>query len=111
VPVRILAAPDNGSGAWHTAAVITTSASGAWQATLHPGPSRLIQATYAGGPDTEAASSPVVKVIVPAKVVLTHVTRSVPWGGVLVIRGRLLGGDIPTSRSSSCARASDGTCR
>lgn len=28
--------------------------------------------------------------IVPAKVVLTHVTRRVPWGGVLEIRGRLL---------------------
>jgi hypothetical protein len=34
-------------------------------------------------------------VIVPAKVVLTHVTRRVPWGGVLVIRGGLLGGHIP----------------
>jgi len=94
-PVRILAAPDNGSGAWHAAAVVITSADGSWQATLHPGPSRLIQATYAGGPDTEAASSAVVKMIVPAKVVLAHVTRNVPWGAVLVIRGRLLGGDIP----------------
>ncbi len=94
-PVRILAAPDDGSGAWHTAAVVTTSADGSWQATLHPGPSRLIEAVYAGGPDTEAANSAVVKMIVPAKVVLTHVTRRVPWGGVLVIRGRLLGGDIP----------------
>jgi len=75
--------------------VVATSADGSWQATLHPGPSRLVQATYAGGPDTEAASSAVVKVIVPAKVVLTHVTRNVPWGGVLVIRGRVLGGDIP----------------
>jgi hypothetical protein len=93
--VRILAAPDNGSGAWHTAAVVTTSGDGSWQATLRPGPSRLVQATYAGGPDTEAASAAVVKVIVPAKVVLTHVTRRVPWGGVLAIRGRLLGGDIP----------------
>lgn len=95
VPVGIVAAPDSGTGAWHTAGVVNTSADGSWQATLHPGPSRLIEATYAGGPDTEAASSAVVKVIVPAKVVLTHVTRRVPWGGVLVIRGRLLGGDIP----------------
>jgi hypothetical protein len=92
-------------GAWHTAAVAITSAGGSWQATLHPGPSRLIQATYAGGPDTEAASSAVVKMIVPAKVVLTHVTRRVPWGGVLVIRGRLLGRrDRTRATTAPCGR-------
>ena len=63
--------------------------------TLSPGPSRLIQAVYAGGPVTESASSSVAKTIVPARILVAALRWHVPWGGVLVIRGRVLGGYIP----------------
>jgi hypothetical protein len=95
VPVSIMTAPDVDSVAWSQAAVASTSSDGSWSVTLPPGPSRLIQAVYAGGPVTESASSSIARAIVPAKVVLLHVPRHVPWGGVLVIRGRVLGGYIP----------------
>jgi hypothetical protein len=95
VAVTIMAAADEDSVAWQQAAVATTSSDGGWKVTLLPGPSRLIQAVFAGGPVTESASSPVVKAIVPAKIRLAPLRSHVPWGGVLVIRGRVLGGYIP----------------
>lgn len=95
VPVSIMTAPDEDSIAWAQTAVVTTSSNGGWSATLPAGPSRLIQASYDGGPTTESASSSIVKAIVPARIVLRRLPRLVPWGGVLVIRGRVLGGYIP----------------
>jgi hypothetical protein len=93
--VTIMEALNNGADAWQEEGVVITSADGSWQATLPAGPSRLIQAVYNGGPVTESASSSVVKVIVPAKIRLTVRRSHVPWGGVLVIRGRVMGGYIP----------------
>ena len=95
VPVSIMTAPDEESAEWHQVAVVSTSLGGIWTVTLRPGPSRLIQAVYRGGPVTEAASSAIVKAIVPAKIRLAPLRSHVPWGGVLVIRGRVLGGYIP----------------
>jgi len=95
VPVSIMTAPDEDSVAWQPAAVVSTSSDGSWSMTLPPGPSRLVQAVYAGGPVTESASSSIVKAVVPAKILLAPLRSHVPWGGVLVIRGRVLGGYIP----------------
>jgi hypothetical protein len=95
VPVSIMTAPDEESARWRRAAVVSTSPGGSSTVTLHPGPSRLIQAVYRGGPVTQSASSPIVKAIVPAKIRLAPLRSHVPWGGVLVIRGRVLGGYIP----------------
>ena len=95
VPVSIMTAPDEDSPAWQQAAVVNTAGDGSWSVTLPPGPSRLVQAAYAGGPVTESAISSIVKAVVAAKVRLTAVRSDVPWGGVLVLRGRVLGGYIP----------------
>jgi hypothetical protein len=95
VPVSIMTAPDEDAYAWQQAAVVTTSGDGTWTVALPPGPSRLVQAVYAGGPVTESADSGIVKAIVPAKIFLAPLRSHVPWGGVLVIRGRVLGGYIP----------------
>lgn len=95
VPVRILAAVDNGRYRWRTVAVALTSADGRWTARLRPGPSRLIEAVYDGGSTTLSAGSRVVRTVVPARIDITPSSAHVPWGGVLVIHGRLLGGFIP----------------
>ena len=95
VPVRVIAAVDNGENHWRTVVAVRTDASGRWQTTLRPGPSREIAAVYDGGLFTEAATSGQARTVVPAKVVLARLPTRVPWGGVLVIRGRVLGGYIP----------------
>jgi hypothetical protein len=94
-PVAVMTAPDNGSYTWREAAVVTTAADGTFTTTLRPGPSRLIQAVYSGGPVTEGATSRLARLIVPAKIRLTGVPTHVPWGGSGVVQGRVLGGDIP----------------
>ena len=71
-----------------------TDADGAWRTKLPPGPGRLVEAVYGGGPTTLAGASPVARTIVPAKIDLAPIPRHVPWGGVLVLRGRVLGGYI-----------------
>ena len=94
--VRVLTAPENGSGQFTQAAVVTTAANGTWAATLPPGPSRVVEAVYDGDPTTESGSSGQVQVIVPAKAKLLSVSpRRVAWGGIVRITGRLLGGYLP----------------
>jgi hypothetical protein len=93
--VSVLTAPDNGTGQFTQAAVVTTAANGTWTATLPAGPSRIVEAVYDGDPTTESASSGQVRVIVRAKVKLLSVTRRVPWGGTVRITGQLLGGYLP----------------
>ena len=95
--VRVLTAPDDGLGQFTSAAVTTTAANGAWSAQLPVGPSRLVEAYYAGAPTLEPSVSAQVRVIVPAKVKLISVRpRRVAWGGTVRITGQLLGGYLPT---------------
>ena len=94
-PVRILAAPDNNSGAFRQVAVVTTGPNGSWSATLPPGPSRIIRAVTSGTP-TILPSSGQVTAIVPAEVKLLRVwPRRVPWGGTVHLVGQLVGGYLP----------------
>jgi hypothetical protein len=94
--VAVLSAPDNGLGQFTLAATATTAASGGWSAALAPGPSRLVEAVYYGGPTTEASMSGQVKLIVPARVKLLRVSpRRVPWGGTVRLVGQLVGGYLP----------------
>jgi len=96
-PVGILTAPDNGSNAFTEAAAVTTGPDGSWTGTLPPGPSRIIEASYAGSPTILPATGSVT-VITPAKIVLTRVTPDrTPWGSRVRITGRVLGGYIPSS--------------
>ena len=94
-PVRILAAPDNNSGAFSQIAVVTTGPNGGWSATLPPGPSRIIRAVT-GGTATILPSSGQVTTIVPASVKLLRVwPRRIPWGGTVHLVGQLEGGYLP----------------
>lgn len=96
-PVAILTAPDNGSNAFTQAAAVTTGPDGSWTATLAPGPSRIIEASYAGSPTILPATGSAT-VITPAKIVLTRVTPDrTPWGRTVRITGRVVGGYIPAS--------------
>ena len=95
--VSILTAPDNASNAFTPAGAVTTAADGSWTATLPAGPSRIIQASYAGSATILPASG-YATVITPAEVRITRVTPDrIGWGGVVTIRGRVLGGYVPAS--------------
>ena len=94
-PVKILAAPDNHSGAFGQIGVATTAANGSWSATVPPGPSRIIRAVT-DGTATILPSSGQVTTIVPAKIRLVRVWPArVPWGGTVHLVGQLLGGYLP----------------
>ena len=96
-PVAILTAPDNGSNAFTDAAAVTTGEDGSWTATLPPGPSRMIEASYAGSATILPASGSAT-VITPAEIRITRVTPDrTGWGETVTIRGRVLGGYIPAS--------------
>ena len=96
-PVAVMTAPDNGSNAFTEAAAVTTGPDGRWTATLPPGPSRIIEASYAGSPTILPAIGSAT-VITPAKIELTSVTPDrTPWGSTVRITGRVLGGYIPAS--------------
>lgn len=96
-PVTVLTAPDNGSNVLSAAATVTTGAYGRWTATLPPGPSRIIEASYPGSPTVLPASG-TATVITPAKIELFRVTPDrAPWGSTVKITGRVLGGYIPAS--------------
>jgi hypothetical protein len=96
-PVTVLTAPDNGSNVLSAAATVTTGPNGRWTATLPPGPSRIIEASYPGSPTVLPASGSAT-VITPAKIELFRVTPNrAPWGSTVKITGRVLGGYIPAS--------------
>jgi hypothetical protein len=94
--VDVLTAPDNGLGQFAVAAAATTAANGTWTAALPAGPSRLVEATYAGAPETEATGSGQVTIVVHSKIKLKSVTPSrVAWGQSVTISGKLKGGYLP----------------
>ena len=65
--IHVLTAPDNGLGHFVLAAIATTAANGGWSAQLPAGPSRLVEAYYAGAPTFEPSVSAQVHAIVPAR--------------------------------------------
>jgi hypothetical protein len=93
--VQILTAPNNQLRQWSQAAVVTTAADGTWSATLPAGPSRLVEAAYAGDNTTLPSTSNTVTLLVPARIKITITPRRLPWSGVLTIHGHLAGGYIP----------------
>jgi hypothetical protein len=95
--VHVLAAPDNGSGAFTEVATVTTSATGVWHAQLAAGPSRLVEAVFNGSPTTESSSSGQVRVVVPARIRIAIRPQIVPWGASIRIVGRVLGGYVPAN--------------
>ena len=94
--VEVLTAPDNGTRRFTPAAEVITAADGTWTVSLPAGPSRLIEASYAGSATTERSTSGQATLLVPARVELKSVTpRQVAWGQTVTIKGRLLGGYLP----------------
>jgi hypothetical protein len=94
--VVVLTAPDNGLGQFSPVVAATTAPDGSWSAVLPPGPSRLVEAAFAGAATLEPATSAQVHVLVPGIVKLISVTpRRVAWGGTIHIVGRLVGGYLP----------------
>jgi hypothetical protein len=94
--VQVLTAPDNGLGQFTALGTVTTAPDGTWTAMLPAGPSRLVEATYAGASTTEATASGQVRLLVPAKAKLDSVTpHRVAWGHTVRIKGQLLGGYLP----------------
>ena len=94
--VQILAAADNGKRNFRPVTTATTAANGTWSAQLPAGPSRLVEAVYAGGPSVQSSVSGLAREVVPAKIELRKVSpRKVAWGHSVKIVGRLLGGYLP----------------
>jgi hypothetical protein len=93
--VQILTAPTNQLGQWSQAAIVTTTAEGTWKARLPPGPSRLVEASYAGDSTTLSSTSTTATLSVPARIGITIVPRQMRWSAVVTIRGHLAGGYVP----------------
>jgi hypothetical protein len=95
VPVQILTAPNNGYGQFTRAMSTTTTADGSWSADLGPGPSRLVEAVYAGTAGLLPVTSAPVELNVPARISVSASPRKLPWSGVVTLRGHLVGGYVP----------------
>ena len=93
-PVDILTAPTNGLRHFTQAAQATTTAAGAWTAKLAPGPSRIIRTVYRGSATVLPAAGQAT-VNVPARITLSAGPQSVPWTGIVTLRGHLEGGYVP----------------
>jgi hypothetical protein len=94
--VNVLTAPQDGRSGFSLAATVMSGADGGWTARIPAGPSRLITATFGGGPTTQASFAAPVQMLVPAKVKLLRVSpRQVAWGGTVRLTGQLAGGYLP----------------
>ena len=93
-PVRILTAPQNGSGTFRQIATVASAPDGSWSATLPAGPSRIIKAAYAGSGRVLPATGQAT-VDVPARIALSIAPREAPWNATITIRGHLEGGYVP----------------
>ena len=98
--VTVLSAPDNGQGQFTPVTTANTATNGSWSAKLPAGPSRLVEALYAGGPTTEPTNSQNVLVTVPAKLRVKIKPARVSWGKKVVISGQILGGYIPANEQA-----------
>jgi hypothetical protein len=95
-PVRIMTAAANGQNHFRQADIVTTLADGSWSARLPAGPSRIVQAVYAGAPTIEPAVSGLTHLIVPASIRLQSIRpQHAHWGATITIKGRLRGGYLP----------------
>jgi hypothetical protein len=94
--VEVLTAPDDGQDAFAPTTTATTASNGSWTATLPAGPSRLVEADYAGGGNAQGSLSGTVTEVVPAKLkLITIYPRKVAWGHTIHIVGQLDGGYLP----------------
>ena len=104
-PVGVMTAPDTPSGQFTQAAVATTRSDGTWTATLPAGPSRRVQASYAGTATVEPSTSGAARVVVPASLTLAIHPRRTHWEGTILISGRLRGCCVPIAGRRTCGPA------
>jgi hypothetical protein len=95
-PVAILTRPAVGGSRFTTAETVTTDAGGQWSAKLPAGPSRLIEAHYAGAATIEPATSH-AELDVHARIELSITPARSSWHGTLHVTGHLVGGHVPRS--------------
>jgi hypothetical protein len=96
-PVEVLTAPDDNQQQFSTLAAVNTDANGHWTAVIPAGPSRLVEASFAGNRTIEPSTSSAVRLLVPASVILHISPRHLPWGGTVTISGQVVGGYIPSN--------------
>jgi hypothetical protein len=93
-PVQVLQVAQTGARHARVVATVMTSATGGWSAKIPAGPSRLIEGHYSGAnallPQTARG-----QVIVAARIKLLITPTRLPYGSVMRISGRLLGGYVP----------------
>jgi hypothetical protein len=111
VPVTVYTAPQNGLYHYTPAASAKTSSAGTWWVRLSPGPSRLIDAVYAGSPTIQPSQS-WGHLRVPARVRVLRVwPRRLAWGSTVRITARLLGGYLPPGGALVRLRIGYGTTK
>jgi hypothetical protein len=94
--IEVLAAADDGRGDFRPVTEARTAVNGSWSARLPPGPSRLVEAAYGGGPYVQPSLSGLVHEVVPAEIrLLSALPHNVAWGGSVRLTGRLEGGYLP----------------
>ncbi|HEY1714217.1 MAG TPA: hypothetical protein VGG07_15015, partial [Solirubrobacteraceae bacterium] len=93
--VKVYSSPNDNAPRFRLMSTVTTDASGEWTAKVPAGPSRLIEAVYAGNSRTEPATSSMVKLSVPARIDVSISPRVIPWSNKITITGRLVGGWVP----------------
>jgi hypothetical protein len=90
-----MTAPATPDGEFTPAARAITDGDGMWSAWLPSGPSRRVEARFAGTGTVEPSTSGTVRITVPASVTLTIHPRSTHWGGTITLGGRLRGCCVP----------------
>jgi hypothetical protein len=95
--VGIQIAPADGSGRFRLFRTLRTSANGTWKVRLPSGPSRFVEATYAGNGQLAPSTSSPVSITVRGSLRLRIKPTSTHWGRTIRISGRLRGGYIPPS--------------
>jgi hypothetical protein len=92
--IEILETPKNGGGKTRQIGTASTNADGGWSAKIAAGPSRTIKGYYPGSA-TILPTSGRGQLFVPAKIKLRITPTKLPWGSVIKLRGKLVGGYVP----------------
>lgn len=95
--VELWAAPRNGSGRFRRVASTRTRSNGTWTIHLRAGPSRIIEASFAGTGVLASALSTPASISVRASPILHIRPSQTHWGDTIHIWGRLRGGYVPAS--------------
>jgi hypothetical protein len=91
----IQVAPTDGSPRFALFRTVRTSSNGTWTVHLPAGPSRLVEATFAGNRQLAPSTSNPVSITVRGSLSLRISPSHTHWGSTIRISGRLRGGYVP----------------